>query len=53
MLLKIEDDFEVGEDVSEEIKLESFGRRCGSYLSVRTLVGRIMEIEKGCDLPEV
>jgi len=43
--LKIEDDFEVGEDVSEEIKLESFGRR--SVLSLRqNLVGRIMEIEK-------
>ena len=43
--LKIEEDFEVGEDVSEEIKLESFGRR--SVLSLRqNLVGRIMEIEK-------
>lgn len=43
--LRIEDDFEVGEDVSEEIKLESFGRR--SVLSLRqNLVGRIMEIEK-------
>lgn len=43
--LKIEDDFEVGEDVSQEIKLESFGRR--SVLSLRqNLVGRIMEIEK-------
>ena len=43
--LKIEDDFEVGEEVSEEIKLESFGRR--SVLSLRqNLVGRIMDIEK-------
>ena len=43
--LEIEDDFEVGEEVSEEIKLESFGRR--SVLSLRqNLVGRIMDIEK-------
>ena len=28
--LKVEDDFEVGEELSEEIKLESFGRRSGS-----------------------
>jgi len=43
--LKIEDDFEVGEEVSEEIKLEEFGRR--SVLSLRqNLVGRIMDIEK-------
>ena len=43
--LKIEDDFEVGEEVSEEIKLDSFGRR--SVLSLRqNLVGRIMDIEK-------
>ena len=43
--LKIEDDFEVGEEVSEEIKLESFGRR--NVLSLRqNLVGRIMDLEK-------
>ena len=43
--LKIEADFEVGEEVSEEILLESFGRR--AVLSLRqNLVGRIMEIEK-------
>ena len=43
--IKIENDFEVGEEVSEEIKLESFGRR--SVLSLRqNLVGRIMDIEK-------
>lgn len=43
--LKIENDFEVGEEVSEEIKLESFGRR--AVLSLRqNLVGHIMEIEK-------
>jgi N utilization substance protein A len=43
--LKIEADFEVGEEVSEEILLESFGRR--AVLSLRqNLVGRIMDIEK-------
>ena len=43
--VKIEPDFEVGEEVSEEIKLEEFGRR--SVLSLRqNLVGRIMDIEK-------
>ena len=43
--LKIEADFEVGEEVSEEILLESFGRR--AVLSLRqSLVGRIMDIEK-------
>tara|TARA_Y100000385_G_scaffold39047_1_gene36303 strand:+ start:1282 stop:2517 length:1236 start_codon:yes stop_codon:yes gene_type:complete len=43
--LKIEDDFEVGEEVSEEIKLESFGRR--NVLSLRqNLAGRIMDLEK-------
>ncbi|MEC7693751.1 MAG: NusA N-terminal domain-containing protein, partial [Bacteroidota bacterium] len=31
--LKVEDDFEVGEELSEEIKLESFGRR--NVLSLR------------------
>ena len=42
--LKIEDDFEVGEEVSEEIKLESFGRR--NVLSLRqNLAGRIMDLE--------
>ena len=43
--LKIEDDFEEGEEVSEEIKLESFGRR--NVLSLRqNLAGRIMDLEK-------
>jgi len=43
--LKIEDDFEVGEEVSEEIKLSDFGRR--NVLSMRqNLAGKIMELEK-------
>ena len=43
--LKIEDDFEEGEEVSEEIKLESFGRR--NVLSLRqNLAGRIMDLGK-------
>lgn len=41
----IEPDFEVGEEVSQEIKLEDFGRR--NILSLRqNLVSRIMELEK-------
>ena len=44
--LKIEDDFEVGEEVSEEIQLESFGRR--NVLALRqNLAGRVMDLEKG------
>lgn len=43
--LKIEDDFEVGEEVSEEIKLGDFGRR--NVLSMRqNLAGKVMELEK-------
>lgn len=43
--LKIEDDFEVGEEVSEEIKLENFGRR--NVLALRqNLAGRVMDLEK-------
>ncbi len=43
--LKIEDDFEVGEEVSEEIKLADFGRR--NVLSMRqNLAGKVMELEK-------
>jgi len=43
--VKIEPDFEVGEDVSEEIKLLDFGRR--EILSIRqNLVAKIMEYEK-------
>lgn len=42
---KIEPDFEVGEEVSDEIKLDDFGRR--AILSARqTLVQRILELEK-------
>ena len=43
--LKVEDDFEVGEELSEEIKLESVGRR--NVLSLRqNLAGRILDMEK-------
>lgn len=43
--VKIEPDFEVGEDVSEELKLLDFGRR--DILSIRqNLVAKIMEYEK-------
>ena len=43
--LNEEDDFEVGEELSEEIKLESFGRR--NVLSLRqNLAGRILDMEK-------
>ena len=43
--LKVEDDFEVGEELSEEIKLESFGRR--NVLSLRqNLACRILDMEK-------
>mgnify|MGYP000877874134 CR=1 FL=1 len=39
------DDFEIGEDVSEKVKLEDFGRR--AVLSVRqNLVQKILELEK-------
>ncbi len=42
---KIEPDFEIGEDVSEKVKLEDFGRR--AVLSVRqNLVQKILELEK-------
>ncbi|MFT6814303.1 MAG: N utilization substance protein A [Sphingobacteriales bacterium] len=42
---KIEEDFEVGEDAIEEVKLENFGRR--AVLAARqTLVSRILELEK-------
>ena len=42
---KIEPDFEVGEEVSEEIKLEDFGRR--AVLTARqTLIQRIKDLEK-------
>lgn len=43
--IKIEPDFEVGEDATEEIRLEYFGRR--SILSMRqNLVSKIIELEK-------
>ncbi|HOX77564.1 MAG TPA: transcription termination factor NusA [Bacteroidales bacterium] len=43
--IKIEPDFEVGEEVSEEMKLIDFGRR--EILSIRqNLVSKIMEYEK-------
>jgi N utilization substance protein A len=43
--LKIEPDFEVGEEVTEMVKLEDFGRR--AVLAARqNLVARIMELEK-------
>ncbi len=43
--IQIEPDFEVGEEVSQEIKFEDFGRR--NILSLRqNLIGRILELEK-------
>jgi N utilization substance protein A len=42
---KIDESYEIGEEVTEEVKLESFGRR--SILSLRqNLAGRIMDLEK-------
>ncbi|MBT4774648.1 MAG: transcription termination/antitermination protein NusA [Crocinitomicaceae bacterium] len=43
--IEIEPDFEVGEEVSQEIKFDDFGRR--NILSLRqNLIGRILELEK-------
>ena len=43
--IKIEPDFEIGEDASEELKLEDFGRR--SILALRqNLVSKLLELEK-------
>lgn len=43
--IKIEPDFEIGEEVSEELKLEDLGRR--SVLSLRqNLLSRILDLEK-------
>ena len=43
--IKIESDFEIGEEVSEEIKMENFGRR--NILSLRqNLAAKLMELEK-------
>src|SRR3954468_18431081 len=42
---QIQDDFEVGEDVSDEVKFSDFGRR--AVLSARqNLVARVIELEK-------
>jgi transcription termination/antitermination protein NusA len=42
---KIEPDFEIGEEVSQPVKLEDFGRR--SVLAIRqNLMGKILELEK-------
>jgi N utilization substance protein A len=43
---KIDDDYEVGEDVTDEVKLIDFGRR--AILALRqNLTSRILELEKG------
>lgn len=43
--IKIEPDFEVGEEVSEEVKLLDFGRR--AVLSVRqNLISKVLDLEK-------
>ncbi len=43
--IKIEPDFEIGEDVSEEVKLKDFGRR--EILALRqNLISKILEFEK-------
>jgi len=43
--LKIEDDFEIGEEIAIELKMEDFGRR--NILSLRqNLINKIMELEK-------
>lgn len=43
--IKIEPDFEIGEDVSEEVKLKDFGRR--EILAMRqNLISKILEYEK-------
>lgn len=42
---KIDEDFEIGEDVTDEVKLKDFGRR--TILSLRqNLAGTIMDLEK-------
>ncbi len=42
---KIEEDYEIGEEVSDEVKLHEFGRR--TILSLKqNLTGRILELEK-------
>jgi N utilization substance protein A len=42
---KIDDSYEIDEEVAEEVKLESFGRR-GILALRQNLAGRIMDIEK-------
>lgn len=43
--IKVEPDFEIGEEVTEEFKFEDFGRR--NILSLRqNLISRILELEK-------
>lgn len=43
--IKIEPDFEIGEEVSEEVKIEDFGRRV--VLSLRqNLISKVLELEK-------
>ncbi|MCB9195957.1 MAG: transcription termination/antitermination protein NusA [Flavobacteriales bacterium] len=43
--IKIEPDFEIGEEVSEEIRMENFGRR--NILALRqNLAAKLMELEK-------
>ncbi|MBJ7429381.1 MAG: transcription termination/antitermination protein NusA [Bacteroidia bacterium] len=43
--IKIEPDFEIGEDVTEEVGMSVFGRR--AILSARqTLLGKVLELEK-------
>ena len=42
---KIEEDFEVGDEVAEEIKIEDFGRRA-IILAKQTLIQRVKDLEK-------
>ena len=42
---KIEEDFEVGDEVAEEIKIEDFGRRA-VILAKQTLILRVKDLEK-------
>lgn len=42
---KIEPDFEIGEEVAEEVKLEDFGRRA-VMMARQTLIQRIKDLEK-------
>ena len=42
---KIEKDFEIGDEVAEEIKIEDFGRRA-IILAKQTLVQRVKDLEK-------